>query len=884
VIDRLSAALAPTYRVERELGAGGMATVYLAHDVKHDRDVAIKVLHEDLGTALGADRFLAEIRTTARLQHPHILPLLDSGSADGLLYYVMPYVRGETLRARLERERQLPLDDALRVAREVADALGAAHAQGIVHRDIKPENILLQDGHALVADFGIALAVQSAGGARMTQTGLSLGTPSYMSPEQAMGERALDARADLYALGAVTYEMLSGEPPFTGASVQAIVARLLSERPTSLTTLRDTVPASVNAAVMRCLAKLPADRFASAADFTRALGARDESLGAPASAPRVTARTSRGVLIAAALACAALPAAWWLGGRRAVEATAQTKTAVRFEVDPAPGTTIIAPRNGQPVLALSPDGNQVVFSAGGSTGSMLYRRSVGDLLPTPIAGTDFAEAAAFSPDGRYIAVAARGRLLRLALDGSSSTVVTEVGLNGVNGLTWISNDEIVFGYQYLARSRQGLWRVRASGGEPVVCVRPFDTTSTRGLMLGPVSVGDGDHVLFTAAPAGVLSFRLGLASVRTGESRLIEGAQGSAVLGMAGNKVVFARSDGALIAATLDLETAVASDPVVLRDSAAVTNYFVAASLSRSGSLLVAGTGRRELVRVDLQGNATPLLPMVGGLMHPRLSPDATRLVVDDRDGNGGFLWIADLRSGTTDRTASDDGGSRPEWSPDGRRLVYPAGAVNPNADVPVRWRPVDGGTGGEDLWRSKDLVREVVMAPDGGSLLVRIDAPKTGRDILRVDLRTREVTPLVATDADEKLPRLSPDGRWLAYTSDESGATAVYVRRMTKDAGRTVVSAGAGAEPVWSRDGRRLFYRVGASLHEATLTFGEAATVTSRRQLFDGRYETDLFHASYDVFPDGKSFVMVRAVADSRRLVLVRDWAADLEARIPTR
>ena len=204
---RLAAALSRSYRVERELGQGGMATVYLAHDLKHERDVAIKVLHPDLGAALGGERFLTEIRTTARLQHPHILPLLDSGDADGLLYYVMPLVTGETLRARLEREKQLPIDEALLIAREVADALGYAHSLGVIHRDIKPENILLQNGHALVADFGIALAVQSAGGQRMTQTGLSLGTPQYMSPEQAMGERTIDARSDIYALGAVTYEM-----------------------------------------------------------------------------------------------------------------------------------------------------------------------------------------------------------------------------------------------------------------------------------------------------------------------------------------------------------------------------------------------------------------------------------------------------------------------------------------------------------------------------------------------------------------------------------------------------------------------------------------------------------------------------------------------------
>jgi serine/threonine protein kinase len=228
--DRLSAALAGRYRVERELGAGGMATVYLAHDIRHERRVAIKVLHPELAAALGVDRFLAEIKVTANLQHPNILPLLDSGLIDGgVPYYVMPYVEGESLRARLDRERQLPVTEAVNIGTGVAAALGYAHKQGVIHRDIKPENILLQDGHPLVADFGIALAVTMAGGQRLTQTGLSLGTPHYMSPEQAMGERQIDARTDVYALGVVMYEMLAGEPPFTGPNAPAVVAKVLTE-------------------------------------------------------------------------------------------------------------------------------------------------------------------------------------------------------------------------------------------------------------------------------------------------------------------------------------------------------------------------------------------------------------------------------------------------------------------------------------------------------------------------------------------------------------------------------------------------------------------------------------------------------------------------------
>src|SRR5687768_13039630 len=268
---RLASSVADRYRVLRELGQGGMATVYLAEDLKHGRKVAIKVLHPELSAVLGGERFLGEIRVTANLQHPHILGLIDSGEADGLLYYVMPYVAGESLRARLQREKQLPVEDALRLAREVASALHYAHRQGVVHRDIKPENTLLQDGAALVADFGIALAVEQAGGHRMTQTGMSLGTPAYMSPEQAMDERVIGPRSDVYALGAMTYEMLAGEPPFNGPNSQAIVAKVLTEQPPPLRPKRPTVSAAAEAAILTALQKLPADRWGTAKEFSDAL-------------------------------------------------------------------------------------------------------------------------------------------------------------------------------------------------------------------------------------------------------------------------------------------------------------------------------------------------------------------------------------------------------------------------------------------------------------------------------------------------------------------------------------------------------------------------------------------------------------------------------------
>src|SRR5688572_4758525 len=306
----IAAALDDRYVIERELGAGGMAVVYLARDRELDREVALKVLRPELGAVLGSERFLAEIKISARLDHPHILTLIDSGEANGLLYYVLPYVRGESLRDKLDREHQLSIEEALTITKQVASALDYAHRQGLVHRDIKPENILLQEGEAMLADFGIALAVKEAGGNRLTQTGLSLGTPQYMSPEQATGDRGIDARSDVYSLAAVLYEMLAGEPPVTGASAQSMIAKLMTETPTRLRVLRDTVTPALDAAVARALSKTPADRFDSAGEFVRALAAT----GTTGPIERVSPLTRRRLAIGG-IAAAALAGILWFGMR-----------------------------------------------------------------------------------------------------------------------------------------------------------------------------------------------------------------------------------------------------------------------------------------------------------------------------------------------------------------------------------------------------------------------------------------------------------------------------------------------------------------------------------------------------------------------------------------
>jgi serine/threonine-protein kinase len=308
-VTRLQSALADRYRLERELGRGGMATVYLAEDLRHRRRVAVKVLKPELAAVLGVERFVQEITTTANLQHPHILPLFDSGSADGFLYYVMPYVEGETLRDRLHRERQLGVAESLEITAQVAAALGYAHERGIVHRDIKPDNIMFSGGQAVVADFGIARAIDAAGGEQLTMTGMAIGTPAYMSPEQSAGESNVDGRSDLYSLASMLYEMLAGEPPFTGHTAAAIIAKRLGAPTPQVRVIRQTVPEAVDRALQTALQRAPADRFDTVTAFARALRADDVT-------PR--RRASRRVMLAlAGVAAAVLLAAggWWMLGR-----------------------------------------------------------------------------------------------------------------------------------------------------------------------------------------------------------------------------------------------------------------------------------------------------------------------------------------------------------------------------------------------------------------------------------------------------------------------------------------------------------------------------------------------------------------------------------------
>jgi dipeptidyl aminopeptidase/acylaminoacyl peptidase len=400
-MDRFVAAVASRYRIEREIGSGGMATVYLARDLKHDRDVAVKVLRPELAAVLGINRFLNEIRISAQLDHPHILTLIDSGvagnprdSAGGWFpYYVMPFVRGESLRAKLEREKQVGIDDALDITRQVTSALDYAHRHGIVHRDIKPENILIREGEAVLADFGIATAVKEAGGSRLTESGVSLGTPQYMSPEQATGDRVLDARSDVYSIAAVLYEMLAGEPPHTGATVQAVVAKLLTEQPTRLRVVRASVPEAVDEAVAKALAKVPVDRYATAGDFARALTARE----APRQRSMLARRWVPLAVGAGIVAAAASVAAFVLARKPAPP--------------PLPDRVQLTLTGNATSPSLSPDGTRLAFAekqcdqAGSCTYQLVIQDLDGTRAPVLTRNIGYIFKTQWTRDGRFVVFA-----------------------------------------------------------------------------------------------------------------------------------------------------------------------------------------------------------------------------------------------------------------------------------------------------------------------------------------------------------------------------------------------------------------------------------------------------------------------------------------------
>jgi len=883
---RITAALADRYRIERELGQGGMATVYLAHDLRHDRDVAIKVLHPELGAALGGERFLSEIRTTARLQHPHILPLLDSGEAAGLLYYVMPYMTGETLRARLERERQLPIDDAVRIAREVADALSAAHAIGIIHRDIKPENILLQGGHALVADFGIALAVHQAGGHRMTQTGLSLGTPQYMSPEQAMGERTVDARSDIYSLGAVTYEMLTGDPPFTGSSIQAIVAKLMTDPARPLTQLRKSVPIHVESAVLAALEKLPADRLPSAQIFAAALGdgafvAPHTTTGARPRKPTAAAIPRRWLLIAGGATLLLLTAALvsWLRPARAI-GTSRQQVFLWQHSWPRPlepGAAVVVSQ-----AAIAPDGSSIVYSDSTAEGVRLMRKLRDAAVATPLAGTEGAVSPFFSPDGRWVGYITRdGKLRKMPITGGGSVTLAEDATSDYKFAAWLDNQTIVY-----SDSREWLTTISADGatGTRVATPKP-NVTAASVASIWPLPGSRG--FLFTVCNGNcAIESSLHVYDVATDSSRLLVQQAAGGWYSPTGH-LLYTSRDGGLYAAAFDAKRLVMrSGAVPVIDGVEATSF----TLSPSGAVLYsidpASRTPSELVWVSRDGHIAPFdSAWRGRFEYPALSPDGNALAVSVR-GSTTDLWIR-RADGTRQKVIADGTANwRASWRADGKSLTF-ISIGNPSAnsnDVAVYQVRADGSATAELVLRHKFGVWEAELSRDGQWMVVRADEEDGNSNMYARHVKgDTALRPLLVDLSRTLQAALSPDGRWLAYTSNESGQLYdVFVASFPDMTSKRLVSRGGGSEPRWSRNGRELFFKSGNRFMVVDVPPGPVFNPGSPRALFAlSGFREARNRQQYDVAPDGR-FVMIREFPGTApNLVYAEHWFPELLAKL---
>jgi serine/threonine-protein kinase len=889
-IVRLNAALEGRYQVERMLGQGGMATVYLARDLKHARPVALKVLKPELSSVVGPDRFVAEIRTTASLQHPHILPLFDSGQADGFLFYVTPYVEGESLRDRLDRDQQLPVGQAVRIATDVAEAIDYAHRHGVVHRDVKPANVLLQDDKPLVADFGIALAVGSAGGGRLTETGLSLGTPHYMSPEQAAGDAHVGRATDVYALGCVLYEMLAGEPPYTGRTPQAVLGKIIQARPEPIREHRPGVPPNVAATIERALERVPADRFATAQDFAAALaepGFRHQGRAHAAEGARYRPAVALGGWVTAA--AAALVAAWAVL-RVPPEGPLVSRQVLAVDRMGAADASFGL------LAAVSPDGSHTVVPVGSAPhGLGLKRRASVDVVPIP--DTEGARSVVFSPDGRHIAYTSGTRLVRRDLQGSAPITLAEDVDNAAAAVAWLSDGTIVYeqmsgGTGFVAR----LVRIPEGGGATLQVVE--SSGAGAGFPIWMHGLPDARRALVvscegiatcTAEASALYVLDLADGSLERVMDRVMRAWYVAAV-----GQLVYVRPDGAVLAVDFDLATSRPSGgSVPLIEGVRVGAIRADMVMGDDGTVLyveglATAYGPAELVWVDRAGRAELLDSALGprGFTTLALSPNAEALAVSIETVLASEVWVKDVADGPLTRLTQHAGGTRwPSWGSDGRAILY----INNEGGTPhVRSVRSDGGSAMayDVVLRNELPVMEALPTPDGRGMFYRAGQPPFTES--RVGFMAYAAPPATLpapSGLNEQALALSRDGRWLAYRSEATGRREVYVRAADGTGGRTQVSPAGGTDPLWAHNGRELFYR--ASPSGAMMAIGFSAQpdfrVVSRTELFDasGYIGGIQERGSYDVALDDQRFAMMRTPSSGvARLILIENWVEELRQR----
>lgn len=810
LFEEMKAGLADRYALDRQLGEGGMALVFLATDLKHDRQVAVKVLRPEVSAVVGADRFLREIRVTAHLHHPHILSLFDSGAIGSHLYYVMPLVEGGSLRNRLEREGPLPVEETVNMIRALAGALDYAHRNGVLHRDLKPENILLHDGQPVLADFGIALAVASAGGPqRLTGTGISMGTPSYMSPEQVSGDRHLDARSDIYALACVGYELLTGEPPFVGPTAQAVLAAVLTGVPEPLDERRATAPPALVAAIHRGLQRLPADRFATAAEFAAAITTGPQATIAlpPRRSPArwkqwpVAAAAGAGLLAGVGLTLLLAPSPRTPAGRW----TIPLPVPVALE---GPGASA-----GQTGIALAPHGGRLAYIAvRGSTTVLAVKTLDGDSVAT-FAGTEGAAYPFFSPDGEWIAFTSGGLLRKIPATGGNPITLGTV--DRVTGAAWPAPDRIVLiengGFNLRTLSASG-----ATADSTIHLTTQFGTPDV--LPGGRWAVGElssgqlallslSDGTEFAITRRGVLPMD------SVGQADLLFGASPRY---LPSGYLIYGTGDGVLAAMPFDASSRrVQGESVPIVTGVRMEGGFGCAEFAVSDDgTLVYVPGRNQLyvhiAFVGPNGRFDTLPVPRGPYTQTRISPDGTRLAVQKRNPVGGWeVIIFDMSSGVR-QTVPVAGNYR----------AFPSSWLS-NRDLMLGiWDPVQFLNYGLRLqsletgkWSDIRLrgASYLTPAPDGKSFV--FSDWRSGDMFLRALSEQDTVrTPIPARGFAASY---SPDGRWLVWGALDGSVAASPV----PPTGATYPVAERGQFPLWTPNGDAVVYRDGNHYYRSPIT-----------------------------------------------------------------
>jgi Tol biopolymer transport system component len=846
------------YEVREMLGHGGMGEVYRARDTRLKRDVALKVLAAPFaGDAERLTRFAREGELLAALNHPHIAAIYGIEESHDVCALVMEIVEGPTLEDRLAAG-PLAVAEVVGVARQLVDALAAAHDAGIVHRDLKPANIKIRpDGTLKVLDFGIAKMSAAAGPAdlraavttesALTREGAVLGTAAYMSPEQARGA-PVDRRADVWAFGCVLFEMLTGRRAFDGHATADALAAVLTREP-DWQRLPAGTPAAIRRLLSRCLEKDPQRRLRDIADARFELveaNEAHETEAVPALQP--ARRAGLGLVLAAVGMLAGGALAYVLLPRDATRTPAAQ--AGRFSI--AFPESLALGNLDQLALAISPDGKRIAFVAGAPAPS-LYIRELNDPTPRAIPGTDGAAAPFFSPDSELVAFFAQGRVKKVAARGGDVITVCD-GASNPRGGAWSVDGTIAF----TPAPGSALFKVSAEGGTP----QPFtklDVSRGEGAHHWSEFLPDGKSIIYTVGTGRAVSWDerdIMAESLTTGERHVV--IQGSAARYVEPGFLVVARG-GALSALPFDPKTLRTTGAPVRLTDGVMQSAFGATQfgVSRTGTFVYAagGINTRELVWYSRQGAATPLPTPGQTYWSVRLSPDAQRLALGVEAANYG-VWVWDLVRGTMTRQTFEGTNAYPIWTPDGTRLTY--NSTKSGGVLNLFWRPADGSGDDERLAKSDRIQIANSWSPDG-TVLAFQEGGLADRDIWLLTPGKGAPRPFLQTRFAEGGAQFTPDGRWIAYVSNESGSPNVYVRPYPGPGEKLQISSEGGGGPVWSRDGRELFYRLENRVLAVDMRSGSRLQPGSPRLLFEAPLSVPIYQADYDVSADGQRFIMIR-------------------------